>query len=244
MDPREQAMKAWLDGKFVKFTGKYGEGTWPFEVRKVDRDFIPFREVKEPGPAKWLADIKNRKWTVITDEQVAIIRQRYRQGFSLAKIAAEIKRHATTIRPIYDQAAAEIGPVEKNYTRGRKFEWTDEQRKRLLELRKRRLSWRQIGHELGCTHDVASREHYALTGDRTMLPSNANSNPLHWTEEETRRLLELRALGLSQPEIGSRLGRSRWSIGARLTRLAGKDLGENPVKLLHSECDNAGRMVT
>lgn len=222
MDPREQAMKAYLDGKFVKFTGKYGEGAWPFEVRKVDRDYNPFFEVAKPGIAKWLHEVQSRKWTVITDEQVGIIRQLYTEGFSLAKIAAAIGRHHTTIRPIYDQAKAEIGPVGKNYTKGRKYEWNDERRRSLLKFRSDGLTWREIGRRLGCTHESASREHYAMTGDRRMVKSNRNGTPVHWTNDEDKRLFELRALGLSRIEIGRRMGRSQWSIGARVARLAGK----------------------
>lgn len=239
MHVTEEQIKAQLDGKFVKFTGKYGEGAWPFEVRIVDRDYSPFVEAAKPQTSKWLQELQNRKWTVITDEQAALIRKLYTEGFSIAKTAAAIGRHYTTVKPIYDRVAAEIGPVKANYTRGRKFEWADESRQRLLELRSRGLSWREIGRQLGCTHDSASREHYALTGDRAMLASGRNGTPAHWTDDEDKRLLELRALGLSRIEIGRRMGRSHWSVGARVARLAGKAYERKFGGGLGAECRNA-----
>jgi hypothetical protein len=89
MDPREEAMKAWLDGKFVKFLGTYTE-KWPFRTVKVNADFVPQYERKTYGELAQIDGKRGGRITVkpgkgghyreITPREIEIIRRHAREG--------------------------------------------------------------------------------------------------------------------------------------------------------------------
>lgn len=84
MDPREQQIKAHLDGTFVKFAGTY-TGKWPFSTVPVDADFIPnycrktyverAQEDGMRGGKKASRPGKGGFYRAITPEEVLLIRR-------------------------------------------------------------------------------------------------------------------------------------------------------------------------
>ncbi len=107
MDPREQAMKAQLDGKFVKFAGTYSD-KWPFSVVRVDPDFIPnycrktYSELAQidgkRGGRLAIKPGKGGHYRQITPREIEIIRRHAREGVTQLQTQALLRMGSETFR--------------------------------------------------------------------------------------------------------------------------------------------------
>jgi hypothetical protein len=102
MDPREQALKAGLDGTFMKFAGSYGEGKWPFSLVQVEPHYIPnycrktyTEAAQEAGRRNNRALVKTRKrggmpLRVPTEAEIKLIRQHEAEGIKQEYTKAQL----------------------------------------------------------------------------------------------------------------------------------------------------------